>query len=77
MANLDSRANREGGFNPGLPFGRPLPTPDGSDAATRPERAHLVMAYSSDLGLPSVGPPPIWIAGSVIPMSSQVQSGMG
>ena len=46
MANLDSRGKRESGFGILLPFTRVLPTPDGSDADGKDERAHLVMNYA-------------------------------
>jgi len=46
MADLDSRARRESGIGIHLPFARVLPTPDGDDAATAAERAHLALRYN-------------------------------
>ena len=47
MADLDTRAKRESGFSVGLYFARVhMPNPDGSDAATESERAHLAFTYN-------------------------------
>ena len=46
MADLDSRQKRESGFGISLPFARVFPTPDGSDADSEDERAHLAMNYN-------------------------------
>ena len=46
MADLDTRQKRESGFGILLPFTRVLPQPDGSDADSEDERAHLCMNYN-------------------------------
>ena len=46
MANLDTRQKRESGFGILLPFTRVLPTPDGSNADSEDERAHLAFNYN-------------------------------
>ena len=46
MADLDTRQKRESGIGISLPFARVLPTPDGSDADSEDERAHLAMNYN-------------------------------
>jgi len=45
MADLDSRQKRESCIGYGLGFARVQPTPDGSDADSEDERAHLVFVY--------------------------------
>lgn len=46
MADLDTRQKRESSIGICLPFTRVLPLPDGSDADSEDERAHLVMNYN-------------------------------
>lgn len=52
---LDSRQKRESAFGISLPFLRVLPLPDGSDADSTDERAHLAMNCNSISALAAGG----------------------
>lgn len=46
MADLDTRQKRESGFGISLSMLRVLPLPDGSNADSEDERAHLAFNYN-------------------------------